>query len=86
MTAPRGSVDNPHPPTETQSQVGASGENTSAVSHPSTPQQYQIRPMNCPFHCLIYKSKGHGAVRSYREFPIRLAELGTVYRYERSGT
>ncbi|MCL5104446.1 MAG: threonine--tRNA ligase [Armatimonadetes bacterium] len=42
---------------------------------------YLIKPMNCPFHLLIYKSK----VRSYREFPIRWAELGTVYRYERSG-
>lgn len=44
-------------------------------------QPYLIKPMNCPFHLLIYKSK----VRSYRELPIRWAELGTVYRYERSG-
>lgn len=43
---------------------------------------YLIRPMNCPFHLLIYKSR----IRSYRELPIRWAELGTVYRYERSGT
>ena len=42
---------------------------------------YLIRPMNCPFHLLIYKTK----IRSYRELPIRWAELGTVYRYERSG-
>jgi len=42
---------------------------------------YLIKPMNCPFHLLIYKSK----VRSYRELPLRWAELGTVYRYERSG-
>jgi threonyl-tRNA synthetase len=42
---------------------------------------YQIKPMNCPGHVLIYKSR----LRSYRELPIRLAELGTVYRYERSG-
>ena len=42
---------------------------------------YQLKPMNCPFHILIYKSK----LRSYRELPMRLAELGTVYRYERSG-
>jgi threonyl-tRNA synthetase len=42
---------------------------------------YFIRPMNCPFHILIYKNKQ----RSYRELPIRYAELGTVYRYERSG-
>ncbi|HET7841901.1 MAG TPA: threonine--tRNA ligase [Terriglobia bacterium] len=43
--------------------------------------QYQLKPMNCPGHILIYKSRR----RSYRELPIRLAELGTVYRYERSG-
>lgn len=42
---------------------------------------YLIKPMNCPFHLLIYKDR----IRSYREFPIRWAELGTVYRYERSG-
>ncbi len=42
---------------------------------------YQLKPMNCPFHILIYKSRLH----SYRELPLRLAELGTVYRYERSG-
>jgi len=44
--------------------------------------QYQIKPMNCPFHVLIYKDE----LRSYRELPLRWAELGTVYRYERSGT
>lgn len=43
--------------------------------------KYMLKPMNCPFHILIYKSHTH----SYRELPIRLAELGTVYRYERSG-
>ncbi len=42
---------------------------------------YVIKPMNCPGHSLIYKSR----LRSYRELPIRYAELGTVYRYERSG-
>jgi threonyl-tRNA synthetase len=42
---------------------------------------YQLKPMNCPGHILIYKSR----LRSYRELPIRFAELGTVYRYERSG-
>ncbi|HEU5423946.1 MAG TPA: threonine--tRNA ligase, partial [Nitrolancea sp.] len=41
-----------------------------------------LKPMNCPGHIMIYKSQ----VRSYRELPVRLAELGTVYRYERSGT
>ncbi|PYP39862.1 MAG: threonine--tRNA ligase, partial [Gemmatimonadetes bacterium] len=42
---------------------------------------YQLKPMNCPFHIQIYKNK----LRSYRELPFRYAELGTVYRYERSG-
>jgi threonyl-tRNA synthetase len=43
---------------------------------------YYLKPMNCPGHIMIYKSRVH----SYRELPVRLAELGTVYRYERSGT
>ncbi|KAI0561294.1 threonine--tRNA ligase [Gracilaria domingensis] len=45
-------------------------------------EQYQLKPMNCPFHCLVFKN----GLRSYRELPLRWAELGTVYRYERSGT
>ena len=45
-------------------------------------QNYYLKPMNCPFHIQIYKSK----MRSYRDLPLRWAELGTVYRYERSGT
>lgn len=44
-------------------------------------QAYRAKPMNCPGHIMIYKSK----LRSYRDLPIRMAELGTVYRYERSG-
>lgn len=44
-------------------------------------QQYIAKPMNCPFHVQIFKSR----LRSYRDLPVRLAELGTVYRYERSG-
>ena len=44
-------------------------------------QQYYMKPMNCPFHNLIYRSRG----RSYRELPLRLFEFGTVYRYEKSG-
>lgn len=44
-------------------------------------QQYFVKPMNCPFHIKLYNRKRH----SYRELPIRWAELGTVYRYERSG-
>lgn len=44
-------------------------------------QDYYLKPMNCPFHNLIFKSRG----RSYRELPLRLFEFGSVYRYERSG-
>ncbi len=44
-------------------------------------QAYYIKPMNCPFHIMIYKTK----LRSYRDLPLRWAELGTVYRYEKSG-
>lgn len=45
-------------------------------------EEYVLKPMNCPYHILVYKSK----VRSYKNLPLRYAELGTVYRYERSGT
>ena len=45
-------------------------------------QDYQLKPMNCPFHIQIFKSR----MRSYRDLPVRYAELGTVYRYEPSGT
>ena len=44
-------------------------------------KEYVMKPMNCPFHIQIYKSR----LRSYRDLPVRYAELGTVYRYERSG-
>ena len=44
-------------------------------------QDYYLKPMNCPFHCLIFRSRG----RSYRELPLRLFEFGSVYRYEKSG-
>lgn len=44
--------------------------------------EYQLRPMNCPFHIAVYQKKQ----RSYRDLPMRVCELGTVYRYERSGT
>ncbi|MHB8369500.1 MAG: threonine--tRNA ligase [Leptospirales bacterium] len=44
--------------------------------------EFELKPMNCPFHILIFKE----SIRSYRDLPVRLAELGTVYRYERSGT
>ena len=45
-------------------------------------QDYYLKPMNCPFHIMYYKS----SLRSYRELPMRIGELGTVYRYERGGT
>lgn len=45
-------------------------------------QEFYLKPMNCPFHCHIFKS----GIRSYRELPLRFAEWGTVYRFERSGT
>ena len=44
-------------------------------------QEYYLKPMNCPFHCLIFRSR----TRSYRELPIRMFEFGSVYRYEKSG-
>jgi threonyl-tRNA synthetase len=44
-------------------------------------QDYYLKPMNCPFHCLIFRARG----RSYRELPLRLFEFGSVYRYEKSG-
>ncbi|VEG54277.1 threonyl-tRNA synthetase [Mycolicibacterium aurum] len=44
-------------------------------------QDYYLKPMNCPMHCLIFRSRG----RSYRELPLRLFEFGSVYRYEKSG-
>src|ERR671939_395370 len=44
-------------------------------------QDYYLKPMNCPMHCLIFRARG----RSYRELPMRLFEFGTVYRYEKSG-
>ena len=43
---------------------------------------YYMKPMNCPMHCLVFRARQ----RSYRELPLRLFELGTVYRYERAGT
>ncbi len=45
-------------------------------------ERYRIKPMNCPFHIFIYKNK----IRSYKDLPFKTCELGTVYRYERSGT
>jgi threonyl-tRNA synthetase len=56
-------------------------ENMYPVMDDGEGNQYFVKPMNCPFHVLIYKSQ----VRSYRDLPMRLSELGTVYRYERAG-
>ncbi|MGC9066997.1 MAG: threonine--tRNA ligase [Minisyncoccia bacterium] len=50
--------------------------------NPEEKVDYQLKPMNCPFHILIYKNQ----IRSYKDLPLRYTELGTVYRYERSGT
>ncbi|MDR1129760.1 MAG: threonine--tRNA ligase [Prevotellaceae bacterium] len=51
------------------------------IKTPQEGEEFLLKPMNCPHHCEIYKSKPH----SYKDLPIRLAEFGTVYRYEQSG-
>jgi threonyl-tRNA synthetase len=51
------------------------------IHTPAEDEEFLLKPMNCPHHCEIYKSKPH----SYKDLPIRLAEFGTVYRYEQSG-
>jgi len=63
------------PPMKLDEEVDAEGN----VKKPG--QDYYLKPMNCPFHNLIYRSRG----RSYRDLPIRLFEFGSVYRYEKSG-
>jgi threonyl-tRNA synthetase len=52
-----------------------------AIRTPEEGEEYLLKPMNCPHHCEIFKSQP----RSYRDLPLRLAEFGTVYRYEQSG-
>ena len=69
-------ADGMYPPMELDEIVDAEGHVTRQG------QEYSLKPMNCPFHNLIFRSRG----RSYRELPLRLAEFGTVYRYEKSGT
>jgi threonyl-tRNA synthetase len=64
------------PPIHLDEEVDATGE----VVKPG--QDYYLKPMNCPFHNLIFRARG----RSYRELPLRLFEFGSVYRYEKSGT
>ena len=51
------------------------------IQTPSEGEEFMLKPMNCPHHCEIYKSKP----RSYKDLPVRMAEFGTVYRYEQSG-
>jgi len=65
---------------ETSGHLGFYSENMYAPMQIDE-QEYYIKPMNCPFHIAIYNANHH----SYRELPMRLGELGTVYRYERSG-
>ena len=64
-----------YPPMELDAEYGADGQLRKAA------QDYYLKPMNCPMHNLIFRSRG----RSYRELPLRLFEFGTVYRYEKSG-
>ncbi|MGN6689130.1 MAG: threonine--tRNA ligase [Actinomycetales bacterium] len=68
-------ADGMYPPMHLDEELGPDGE----VRKPG--QDYYLKPMNCPFHCLIFKSRG----RSYRDLPLRLFEFGSVYRYEKSG-
>jgi threonyl-tRNA synthetase len=68
-------ADGMFPPMHLDAEYGPDGE----VRKPG--QDYYLKPMNCPMHCLIFRSRG----RSYRELPLRLFEFGTVYRYEKSG-
>ena len=65
---------------ETSGHLGFYAENMYAPMNIDE-QNYYVKPMNCPFHIMIYKAKKH----SYRDLPLRWAELGTVYRYEKSG-
>jgi threonyl-tRNA synthetase len=58
-----------------------SPKSSSAKSETKVKDEYLLKPMNCPFHVTLFKS----AIRSYRELPVRWAECGTVYRYEKSG-
>ncbi|MDQ4118244.1 MAG: threonine--tRNA ligase [Actinomycetota bacterium] len=68
-------ADGMYPPMQLDEERGADGE----IKRPAV--DYYLKPMNCPMHNLIFRSRG----RSYRELPLRMFEFGTVYRYERSG-
>lgn len=67
-----------YPPLE----IGQSLEDRQKGKISESKEEYLLKPMNCPFHVSVYNSK----IRSYKDLPMKLAELGTVYRYERSGT
>jgi len=67
---------------EVSGHLGYYRENMFPAMQADDGNEYIAKPMNCPFHILIFRSR----TRSYRDLPIRLSELGTVYRYERSGT
>ncbi len=67
-----------YPPLE----IGQSLEEAQKGKKAEVKEEYLLKPMNCPFHVYVYNSK----IRSYRDLPLKFAELGTVYRYERSGT
>lgn len=66
---------------ETSGHLGFYADNMYPIMELEDGDRYVLKPMNCPFHILIFRDKG----RSYRELPLRYFELGTVYRYERSG-
>jgi threonyl-tRNA synthetase len=68
-------ADSMFPPMHVDAEYGPDGE----LRKPG--QDYYLKPMNCPMHCLIFRARG----RSYRELPLRMFEFGTVYRYEKSG-
>jgi threonyl-tRNA synthetase len=68
-------ADGMYPPIEIDPELNSDG----TVRKPG--QHYYLKPMNCPFHCLIFRARG----RSYRELPLRMFEFGSVYRYEKSG-
>ena len=68
-------ADGMYPPMQLDAEYGSDGE----LRRPAV--DYYLKPMNCPFHNLIFRSRG----RSYRELPLRLFEFGSVYRYEKSG-
>ncbi|MDD2731604.1 MAG: threonine--tRNA ligase [Candidatus Pacebacteria bacterium] len=70
--------ENMYPPLE----IGQNLEESQKGKVSEIKEEYLLKPMNCPFHAYVYNSK----IRSYKDLPIKFAELGTVYRYEKSGT